>query len=512
MTVKTNLDLKGIIRLYPIAEILLELTQAELSGSLRAEHGAQKLIIYLTDGRVVYAVSNERIFRLGQVLLDQNLIDKQFLLKNKGVTNDLLLADALIQSGKISADEMHGIISGLCTSAIKSTLAWDDGEWIYSPHARLKGGVEYTIDTAAMRLEHSRNCSIESANARFQNPNEWFSLIQHSQNGHQLKPSEAFLLSRFDSTSLTLEQLISLSGLPNDDTLKALYSLWLGGLISRSGYTTAFSDARIKTIKSAGFELKTPAQSLKKPEPKPAERPKKEEPPVVIEEDDQPEFDLEATLQRLESTENYYQVLNVDPVAKVVAIRSAYFRLAKLLHPDRYHNEAPELLRRVERAFTELAQAHETLKSPDSRQSYDIKMRQAEREKANKPTDAPEMTRQEDQAARDFERGLALQLEGEFEAAVPFFARASYYAPTVARYHAHYAKALSMDEDQRHKAEKEFTAAIRLEPQNETFRIMLAEFFIRYKLTKRAEGELTRLLEMSPNNREARTLLDSLQR
>ena len=229
-------------------------------------------------------------------------------------------------------------------------------------------------------------------------------------------------------------------------------------------------------------------------------------------EEEQIEFDLEATLRRVETAENYYQILDVDPVAKVVGIRSAYFRLAKLLHPDRYHNESPELLSRVEKAFTELAQAHETLKSPDSRQSYDIKMRQAEREKASRTADTPEMSRQEDQAAKDFERGLALQLEGEFEAAVPFFARASYYAPTVARYHAHYGKALSMDEDQRHKAEKEFSAAIRLEPQNEAFRIMLAEFFIRYKLTKRAEGELNRLLEMSPNNREARALLDSLQR
>src|SRR6185369_17115121 len=230
MTEKTNLDLKGIIRLYPPCEILLELTQAELSGSLRVEHGEQKLIIYLTDGRVVYAVSNERIFRLGQVLLDQNLIDKQFLIENKGVTNDLLLADALVGSGKVSAEEMHGIISGLCTSAIRSALAWDEGEWIFSPHARLKVGVEYTIDTTAMRLEHSRNCSVEVAQARFQNPNEWFSVIQHSQNGHQLQPAEAFLLSRFDSTTLTLEQLFSLSGLSSDNTLKALYSLWLGGL------------------------------------------------------------------------------------------------------------------------------------------------------------------------------------------------------------------------------------------------------------------------------------------
>jgi hypothetical protein len=39
---------------------------------------------------------------------------------------------------------------------------------------------------------------------------------------------------------------------------------------------------------------------------------------------------------------------------------------------------------------------------------------------------------------------------------------------------------------------------------------MLAEFFIQYKLFKRAEGELNRLLENNPNNYEAHKLLDSL--
>jgi len=40
---------------------------------------------------------------------------------------------------------------------------------------------------------------------------------------------------------------------------------------------------------------------------------------------------------------------------------------------------------------------------------------------------------------------------------------------------------------------------------------MLAEFFIKYKLLKRAEGELNRLLEISPENRDALRMLDRLR-
>jgi predicted Zn-dependent protease len=187
--------------------------------------------------------------------------------------------------------------------------------------------------------------------------------------------------------------------------------------------------------------------------------------------------------------------------------------MAKLLHPDRYHNEAKELLVRVERAFTELAQAHETLKNHESRKSYDLRMRQEAdaRERARESGIAPDANKQETQAAEDFERGLRLQLEGEFESAIPFLARAVYFAPKNARYHAYYGKALSADESQRHKAEGEMQAAIKLEPDNDSFRLMLAEFFIRYNLLKRAEGELTRLLKNAPGNKEAQALLDTLR-
>jgi tetratricopeptide (TPR) repeat protein len=116
-----------------------------------------------------------------------------------------------------------------------------------------------------------------------------------------------------------------------------------------------------------------------------------------------------------------------------------------------------------------------------------------------------------DRAAEDFERGFSLLMDNKWEAAVPFFARATHFEPRNARYHAFFGKALSGDETQRHKAEGELQTAIKLEPDNPSYRMMLAEFFVRNKLMKRAEGELNRLLTAFPDNKEALALLDSLQ-
>ena len=115
------------------------------------------------------------------------------------------------------------------------------------------------------------------------------------------------------------------------------------------------------------------------------------------------------------------------------------------------------------------------------------------------------------QALESFDRGFGLLMEGEAEAAAPFLARAAHYAPKNARYRAYYGKALSADAKQRHKAEAEMQAALKIDPNNEAFRLLLVEFYIHYNLPKRAEGELNRLLALFPHNREARELLEGLK-
>lgn len=184
-----------------------------------------------------------------------------------------------------------------------------------------------------------------------------------------------------------------------------------------------------------------------------------------------------------------------------------------MFHPDKYHAIGGELLARVQRAFTELAQAHEVLKTPSSREVYDYRMRKeiAEREKRRAAGSAGRAQFEVEQAAEHFERGFSLLMDEDFEAALPFLARAVHFAPKNARYHAYFGKALSSDKAQRHKAESEMQAAVRLDPNNATFRLLLAEFFIQYNLVKRAEGELGRLLAAFPDNREARVLLGQLR-
>lgn len=230
---------------------------------------------------------------------------------------------------------------------------------------------------------------------------------------------------------------------------------------------------------------------------------------------------LETYLKRVEESVTLYEMLGVEPRADKKEIKTTYFALAKRFHPDLFHKDSgTETHRRVQSAFTEIAHAYEVLKDDATREIYDYKNREkladpaaAKKSKTAASSAAKSAATPEGQAAlakESFEQGYSYLIDGEFENALPLLARAVHLAPDNARYHAFYGKLLAADEKSAHKAESEMQTAVKLDPNNSVFRLMLAEFYAEMKLYRRAEGELQRLLAMFPNNREARQLLDSL--
>ena len=70
---------------------------------------------------------------------------------------------------------------------------------------------------------------------------------------------------------------------------------------------------------------------------------------------------------------------------------------------------------------------------------------------------------------------------------------------------------LAAQEKTRRAAEAELQAAIRLDPQNAAYRVMLAQLFHDLGFIIRARGEAERAVAADPNNRKARELLRELK-
>jgi curved DNA-binding protein CbpA len=69
--------------------------------------------------------------------------------------------------------------------------------------------------------------------------------------------------------------------------------------------------------------------------------------------------------------ETHYEILGVDPKATPETIQSAYFKLAKLWHPDRLSSELEDVRVHVARAFARMNEAYHTVSQPERRREYD---------------------------------------------------------------------------------------------------------------------------------------------
>lgn len=514
MTPQSALETKGNFFTHPFAELLIEIAQASLNGSLRVAKDDTKCVVYFKSGKIAFCVSNARSTRIFDTLLRRNKIAKEDLVKIPNFSNDFELTQSLVGKGLLTKDESDRLFKDQIEGILIDILSWPAADWTFSPLARIRDGLSFAIDINSHLVNYSRCMTDETILNRFRSLEETFRRSAVSEIGCDLNLEEAFVLSRAVEEPLSASNIINLSAMPEIKVLHALYTLWMGGLLIRDNWNPAFSPHVIANIRSARLELKTDAKERPvAAASEPATDTNSNLTTEVPERIPETMLTLDEYLDRVENAQTYYDILGVDNKAEAAELKLSYFSLAKNFHPDRYHAEGGAILKRVQNAFTELAQAHETLKNAESREVYDYRMRKelVEREKrlssgANSTTDLLI-----ERAAENFERGFSLLMENKVVAAIPFLARAAHFAPQNARYRGYYGRALTGDEKQRHKAEAELQSALRIDPNNETFRLMLAEFFIQVNLLKRAEGELNRLLAIFPSNAEAKSLLERLR-
>lgn len=517
MDPKSELDLAGTLLAHPFAELLAEIAPSKLDGSLRVSAEERKSIIYFKGGRVVFAVSNARSSRLFDILLRQNKLSEDDLKQIPDFANDMALSEHLMGKSFITVEERTELFVTQIEGILTEALSWSRGDWHFSSLARIRDGLAFDIETNRLLSDYGHCLPTELVLGRFRSLNDEFALSATAKNASSLRPSEATVVSVLsESNPLRSTDIARQCQLPEGLIYQALYCLWLTGSVVRSNWNPAFTAIKLNALQNVRLELKQEAkfqafeqeENGKQKETKESvevvpEKPVSEEAPLTVEE----------YLERVESATNHYDRLGVEPGSGTDEFRNAYFRVAKSFHPDHYHKQGGELLVRLQSAFTLITQAHETLKNDVSRDAYDVKMYRelADREKQKAAGTYDAINQQLRQAAEAFELGLSLLNDDDAEAALKPLEMAAHFDPQNARFRAYHGKALSYDENKKHKAEAEMQAALKLDPNNPTLRILLVEFFIQMNMLKRAEGELGRLLAKFPSNREAQDLLASLQ-
>ena len=529
----------GQLNEHPLAELIREISAAELSGALRLFRDRAKAVIYFEGGQIIYAASNLRAYRLSVCVSRWGIFNEEQLARVQNQTSDAEFGVALVKTGMLNRETLNELITHQVSEIICHTLLWIDGQWDFDPRVRLSEEAHVSLKLPELLMESARRLPVGFVASRFRNSSEKIipaaDVANNVVNNIALLPTEAFVLTRVDMP-LSVNELPAVGGLTENETLHTIYTLALGGFLQREQWSQAFTAeeiSRARAVKSSSIpkseKMKPELESKSAPPPTATPAPEKVR-------DEQAELD--EMFARLKMATNYYQVLGVIRSANDADIKRAYHLLAKRFHPDRFRNTVDaQLYTRIESAFAKIAQAYETLKEKRSRASYESTLltqgvkpgaSDTPRESSQTRTNSPQNTNPtnyQDTAASSqtgtphssynaeerFQQGLNALQSGNLTQAIVYLGEAAQLAPSQPRYRAYYGRALAGDERMRRSAEAEFKAAITLDANNASFRVMLAEFYSAQGFLRRAQAELERALSIEPRNETARRLLDKLK-
>ena len=456
--------MNGQLSEQPLAELIREISAKSLGGRLRLEHDRVHVVVYFDNGNVDYAASNLRTLRLreylrkGELVSEDNLDDR---------VPDLELLKRLCANNLVSAAAAEQVQTKQVADVLRLALLWTDGAWEFESRSRLEEQLNLKLDVGSLLLEAARRLPADFIVSRFSDRAEVISPVTDPLVNNNLLPAEVFLLSRLDQP-MSVRELIAISGIGEQETLQLVYSLALTGVVQREHWKSVLRDQK-----------PAPPPRPVAPAAAPVVPPVEREQPREIE-----LADVESFLARVKTAQTHYDVLGVNREVSAESLKTIYYQLARSYHPDRFRKSHASLVTRLEAAFARIKQAYDTLRDDNLRANYNTKIATA-RKKTEQVIAEPAPKAPTPQV-----------VEKVTESAAERAARG---------------QMLAGNEKTRRAAEAELLAAIKLDPKNAEYRVMLAELYRDLGLKLRAKGEAERAVAADPNNRKARDLLRELK-
>jgi DnaJ-domain-containing protein 1 len=323
-----------------------------------------------------------RALRLVEVLRRSGAVDAGRLYAAVGERmSDEQAGVELVRSGLLDESGLKRLRGRQSKEVVGEALRWTQGTWEFDPRVRLAGVHAERADVSGLLVESARNLAPGSAAARMRDDSQTIAPAEGFEermgSGLRLQPAEAFVMSRVYAPT-PLAEVVAVSGLPEEETRRAVYVLTLGGLLKRSGGPRVLPE---EALNLAAQQRAAAAAAAEAPAPAPeAARPTVErtaqtgERPAPAE----PERDTRGTVEELFALargETHYEVLGVTRSASTEEVKRVYYAHARRLHPDRFRRDADEETRqRIDAAFARVAQAYDTLRDASLRAAYDLKL------------------------------------------------------------------------------------------------------------------------------------------
>lgn len=126
------MDIEGIITPTNFGDILYSIFSQKETGILFLRDGSILKTIFLRNGNVVFAISNQNDDRLGEVLLKEGLITlDQYYQSSKMISKNKKQGAILVEMGAIKGEDLINAVKFQVKQNIFSIFRWRSGKYVF---------------------------------------------------------------------------------------------------------------------------------------------------------------------------------------------------------------------------------------------------------------------------------------------------------------------------------------------------------------------------------------------
>jgi curved DNA-binding protein CbpA len=538
------------------SDVLAEVLRRQASGIMRLQNAAATRRLFIDAGVMIrFAVSTLPSESITGLFRDKGgVTEDQVKQATAAKQKDELLGTTLVRIGVLTKEALAALTREHIHRVTLGALATRDGEFEFQTGAlpfreQLDGG----LGSPEILLEWARAFpEIDWIRRRLGQSEARVQVSRRPPEGYQkvpLNPAEGFIMSRVDGGS-SVADILSLSPMGEDNTLRALFGLALAGILEMPDGSIeiplpaapstapaaapkpargvqaapapvmaprppAVAAARTPTNGGATATHPQPATAPRAAAkgaapaaaPRPGARPSASRPAMAprrvtaITERVRPtaSADVEAEmLQRFDQLreQDLYQVLGLVSTANADEVRRAYYALAKKFHPDKFMREDAKA--KAEKVFAHITEAYSTLTNAETRKKYD------EDQAVRKSSREPEKKVDPGAVAHiNFKHGKDMFEKGKLGEAIPFLQNACDQDPSKAEHFHWLAIAQSKNPRWKKDAEENFLRAIEKDPMNAEIFAHLGSLYARGGMHSKARDMYKKALQWDPANQEA---------
>ncbi len=453
-------NLRGSLKDFRLPDVLKGLQKTTSTGTLEIHNDSIQKKIYIKNGDLIFASSNQAQESLAKALLTAGRITVDQYRKTVELSEQTGKNQSIIltELGYLSPQEFVRALKNQVEMIILSSFNVTDAKFEFQ-EGPLDADESIPLRINATNLLYQgykkvndllylkEECPPPEIELRLsKNPEE---LVQYL----SMSDTDRRILSCLDGKH-SIKEILSLAQTSDMETLKTIYALLNIGAIE-------FTHDSVP----AAEELEIDNEILEKIE------------------------EMNSNYKSL----GYYGILGINEEASEEEIREAYYRVAKEFHPDRYFSlPSEDIKKKINTIFSYATEAYETLSNEANRKVYDRSLSV----KSERPASKAEM------AKARFNQGRTLMMMRNYSDAVTLFAQAVYFDSSTASYHYYYG--LTLSKLNRFKeAAKAINEAVKLNPQKADYITELGHVFLKLGFKARARNSFKRALELSPSNERA---------